>query len=47
MSKFTYPRMRIRLRIPAREAPRMQIRMRMTASARRSVNVDTHANTSF
>ena len=25
MSKFAYPRMRIRMRIPAREAPRMRI----------------------
>ena len=25
MSKFPYPRMRIRMRIPAREAPRMRI----------------------
>ena len=29
MSKFAYPRMRIRMRIPAREAPWMRIHMRM------------------
>ena len=29
MSKFTYPRMQIRMRISAREAPRMRIHMRM------------------
>ena len=30
MSKFTYPWMRIRIRIPAREAPRMRIHMLMS-----------------
>ena len=29
MSKFAYPRMQIRTRIPAREAPGMRIHMRM------------------
>ena len=29
MSKFSYPRMRIRMLIPARKAPRMRIHMRM------------------
>ena len=32
MSKFAYPRMRIRMRIPAREAQRMRTHMRMPAS---------------
>ena len=29
MSKFAYPGMRVRMRLPAREAPRMRILMRM------------------
>ena len=29
MSKFAYPRMRIRMRIPSREAPWMRIHMEM------------------
>ena len=32
MSKFAYPRMRIRMRTPASEAPRMRIHMRMPVS---------------
>ena len=32
MSKFAYPRMQIRMRIPASEAPRMRIHMRMPVS---------------
>ena len=32
MLKFSYPRMRIRMRIPASEAPRMRIHMRIPVS---------------
>ena len=33
MSKFAYPRLRIRMRIPAREAPLMRIQMRIPVSS--------------
>ena len=41
MSKFTYPQMRIRMRIPACEAPDAN------ACARRSADMDTYVNTSY
>ena len=44
MSKFTYPRMWIRMRIQAREASRMQIHMRMTIQ--KNADTDIYANTS-
>ena len=44
MSKFAYPRMRIRMRIPAREAPRMRIPVRYP---RMRIFVEYLNNTSY
>ena len=39
MSKFAYPRMRIRMRIPAREAPRMRIQMPVSRYPRKRIRI--------